>query len=162
MADGEGDARSSGLQLAGSSSIPESSSAALLPSPPRTSRRKEKRNPSVTPRRFGRFFTPRSGMPPQFQPRRSALGDMTASALNRLPAELSSTPLGELGEPFSPSSAGQVSGEPMSVEESESKKHPLDSSPAPPAKRRTPLSRANSLVSRRCDYLLFNWHALTE
>lgn len=32
-------------------------------SPSRASQRKEKRNPSVTPRRFGRFFTPRSSLP---------------------------------------------------------------------------------------------------
>ncbi|KAG6005563.1 hypothetical protein E4U43_000581 [Claviceps pusilla] len=49
-------------------------------SPTRTSRRKEKRQPSVTPRRFGRFFTPRSNLP--VEPR-VTLGVLNASATNR-------------------------------------------------------------------------------
>ena len=41
-----------------------SSPAGQLLSPSRTGRRrKERRHPSVTPRRFGRFFTPRSSLP---------------------------------------------------------------------------------------------------
>ncbi|GAB0141753.1 hypothetical protein EsHS_00002333 [Epichloe bromicola] len=49
-------------------------------SPTRTSRRKEKRQPSVTPRRFGRFFTPRSTLPKEH---RVTLGVLNASATNR-------------------------------------------------------------------------------
>lgn len=81
-------------------------------SPTRTSRRKEKRNPSVTPRRFGRFFTPRSELPTES---RAALGLLNASAANRQlisPQSLASDPLSS--DPICPSSPteglGQVDG----------------------------------------------------
>ncbi|KAG5966326.1 hypothetical protein E4U58_002554 [Claviceps cyperi] len=48
-------------------------------SPTRTGRRKEKRKPSVTPRRFGRFFTPRSSLATA---PRMTLGVLNASATN--------------------------------------------------------------------------------
>ncbi|KAJ6784761.1 hypothetical protein PWT90_05721 [Aphanocladium album] len=46
-----------------SASNMSSSPAGPYLSPSRTRRGKERRNPSVTPRRFGRFFTPRSSQP---------------------------------------------------------------------------------------------------
>ncbi|KAK8145298.1 hypothetical protein G3M48_004656 [Beauveria asiatica] len=46
-----------------SASNVNSSPAGPYLSPSRTRRGKERRNPSVTPRRFGRFFTPRSSLP---------------------------------------------------------------------------------------------------
>ncbi|CAM1508140.1 Fc.00g049880.m01.CDS01 [Cosmosporella sp. VM-42] len=52
-----------------------------LLSPTRTIRRKEKRNPSVTPRRFGRFFTPRPTLPMG----RRILGSLDSAAVNRQP-----------------------------------------------------------------------------
>ncbi|KHO00316.1 WD domain protein [Metarhizium album ARSEF 1941] len=66
------------------SSPPTMSSSPASPflSPTRTGRRKEKRNPSVTPRRFGRFFTPRSNLPAE---NRAALASLNASATNRRP-----------------------------------------------------------------------------
>ncbi|EFY91817.1 WD domain protein [Metarhizium acridum CQMa 102] len=59
-----------------------SSPANPLLSPTRTSRCKERRNPSVTPRRFGRFFTPRSNLPSES---RAALRSLNASATNCQP-----------------------------------------------------------------------------
>lgn len=87
-----------------SSPVAESSSSPANPflSPTRTSRRKEKRNPSVTPRRFGRFFTPRSSLPSQH---RIALSHLNAAAANRQmvsPESLASDPLSS--DPVCPSS----------------------------------------------------------
>lgn len=62
-----------------------------------TSRRKEKRNPSVTPRRFGRFFTPRSSLPLPLSDHRRILSSLNSSAVNRQPISpqsLFSEPLG--------------------------------------------------------------------
>ncbi|AEO62625.1 uncharacterized protein THITE_120558 [Thermothielavioides terrestris NRRL 8126] len=57
----------------------------LLSSPPRAppSRGKERRNPSITPRKFQRFFTPRSRVSSKPSAVRKALCDLTAPALNR-------------------------------------------------------------------------------
>lgn len=56
----------------------------LLSSPVRSSRRKERRLPSVTPRRLGRFFTPRSSLPSvQSLPGRRILGSLDDAAVNR-------------------------------------------------------------------------------
>lgn len=61
---------------------PSSSPAAHgLLSPTRTSRRKERRPPSVTPKRFGRFFTPRSSRPVTG---RRILAKVTEDDLNRV------------------------------------------------------------------------------
>ncbi|KAG5982831.1 hypothetical protein E4U55_001284 [Claviceps digitariae] len=71
-------------------------------SPTRTSRRKEKRQPSVTPRRFGRFFTPRSNLPTEH---RVTLGSLNASDTNRQmisPQSLAGDPLSS--DPICPSS----------------------------------------------------------
>ena len=71
-------------------------------SPSRTSRRKERRNPSVTPRRFGRFFTPRSSASTGI---RIALEPLGASATNHQPLSprsLASDPLSS--DPICPSS----------------------------------------------------------
>jgi hypothetical protein len=96
------------------SSPPAMSSSPANPflSPTRTSRRKEKRNPSITPRRFGRFFTPRSTLPID---QRAALGSLNASAINRQPISpqsLAGDPLSS--DPICPSSPtealGQVDG----------------------------------------------------
>jgi len=60
-------------------------SSSLLSSPPRppSSQVKERRNPSITPRRFGRFFTPRSRVSSKPSAARKALRDLSAPALNR-------------------------------------------------------------------------------
>lgn len=79
-------------------------------SPTRTSRRKEKRQPSVTPRRFGRFFTPRSNLP--VEPR-VTLGVLNASATNRQmisPQSLAGDPLSS--DPICPSSPTDGLGRP--------------------------------------------------
>ena len=56
----------------------------LLSSPVRSSHRKERRMPSVTPRRLGRFFTPRSSLPSaQSLPGRRILGTLDEAAVNR-------------------------------------------------------------------------------
>ncbi|KAI1772946.1 WD40 repeat-like protein [Hypoxylon cercidicola] len=53
-----------------------------LLSPPRASNGKERRNPSITPRKFRRFFTPRSRVPTRISPARKALQDLAAPNLN--------------------------------------------------------------------------------
>lgn len=59
-------------------------SDALLSSPVRSTRHKERRLPSVTPRRLGRFFTPRSSLPSaQSLPGRRILGNLDEAAVNR-------------------------------------------------------------------------------
>lgn len=74
-------------------------------SPTRTAgRRKEKRNPSVTPRRFGRFFTPR---PSLVATGRSILGSLHGAVLNHR-------------QPISPQSlAGDLSSDPICPSPSE-------------------------------------------
>lgn len=73
-------------------------SASLLSSPPRapSSRGKERRNPSITPRKFQRFFTPRSRVSSQPSAVRKALCDLTAPALNR--CQTPSSPLKPISE----------------------------------------------------------------
>lgn len=61
---------------------PPSSSQPSVSSPPSNGRpgRKEKRNPSITPRKFTKFFTPRTA---RVNTRRHALYDITPPANNR-------------------------------------------------------------------------------
>lgn len=70
----------------------------LLSSPPRLppSRGKERRNPSITPRKFRRFFTPRSRVSSEPSAARRALRDLTAPALNR--CQTPSSPLKPISE----------------------------------------------------------------
>lgn len=72
-----------------------SSPAGPFLSPSRSGRRKERRNPSVTPRRFGRFFTPRSSLPGGVVFRKP-LHKLDSSSINRQPISpqsLASDPL---------------------------------------------------------------------
>lgn len=70
----------------------------LLSSPPRASSThgKERRNPSITPRKFQRFFTPRSRVSSKPSAARKALCDLTAPALNR--CQTPSSPLKPISE----------------------------------------------------------------
>ena len=71
----------------------------LLSSPPRSTpgkRNKERRNPSITPRKFTRFFTPRSRVSDKPSAARKALRDLTAPDLNR--GQTPSSPLKPIGE----------------------------------------------------------------
>lgn len=71
----------------------------LLSSPPRVpvTQGKERRKPSITPRKFQRFFTPRSRVSSQPTSASSrALRDLTASALNR--CHTPSSPLKAISE----------------------------------------------------------------
>ncbi|KAK4449130.1 WD40-repeat-containing domain protein [Podospora aff. communis PSN243] len=70
----------------------------LLSSPPRAppSRGKERRNPSITPRKFQRFFTPRSRVSSQPSAARRALRDLAGPALNR--CQTPSSPLKPISE----------------------------------------------------------------
>jgi hypothetical protein len=72
--------------------------ASLLASPQRapSSRGKERRNPSITPRKFQRFFTPRSRVSSKPSAVRRALRDLTAPALNR--CQTPSSPLKPVSE----------------------------------------------------------------
>ncbi|PON24103.1 hypothetical protein TGAM01_v207114 [Trichoderma gamsii] len=71
-----------------------SSPASQMLSPTRSTRRKERRNPSVTPRRFGRFFTPRSSLPSG----RLVLGMLDSASVNN--RQLAS-PMSFLSDPLS-------------------------------------------------------------
>ncbi|KAI1377230.1 WD40 repeat-like protein [Hypoxylon crocopeplum] len=67
-------------------------------SPPRANV-KERRNPSITPRKFKRFFTPRSRVPSSISPARQALKNLAAPDLNhRYQTPAPSSPLGRLTE----------------------------------------------------------------
>ena len=72
----------------------------LLSSPPQPpsspTRGKERRNPSITPRKFRRFFTPRSRVPSNPSAARRALHDLGAPALNR--CQTPSSPLKPISE----------------------------------------------------------------
>lgn len=79
-------------------------SSPMLPSsPPSRATRKEKRQPSVTPRKFRRFFTPRRGrgeMPSQSS--RPVLAEMGGPAINAQQTPPRSSP--EVSGPISPTS----------------------------------------------------------
>ncbi|KAI0201251.1 WD40-repeat-containing domain protein [Astrocystis sublimbata] len=52
-------------------------------SPPRQLSGKERKDPSITPRKFKRFFTPRNRVPSQPSPARKALRNLAAPAVNQ-------------------------------------------------------------------------------
>ncbi|KAK8110444.1 WD40 repeat-like protein [Apiospora kogelbergensis] len=67
------------------SNTPTKENSRLLSSPPRRNNAKERRNPSVTPRKFKRFFTPRSNLRSQtthISPARKALRDLAGPQIN--------------------------------------------------------------------------------
>ncbi|KAI0145213.1 WD40-repeat-containing domain protein [Xylariaceae sp. FL1272] len=66
-----------------SSSAPTNEHMNPPTSPPRTRAGKERKEPSITPRKFGRFFQPRSRVPSKLSPAREALLDLGSSAVNR-------------------------------------------------------------------------------
>lgn len=88
---------SSPVRRSATTSATSTSNPNLL-SPPRrpVSRGKERRNPSITPRKFQRFFTPRSRISAQPTAARKALCDLTAPALNRY--QTPSSPLKPISE----------------------------------------------------------------
>ncbi|KAL1842701.1 hypothetical protein VTJ49DRAFT_4480 [Mycothermus thermophilus] len=83
-----------------SSTTMSTANVSLLSSPPRAPatrrREKERRNPSITPRKFQRFFTPRSRVSAKPSAARKALCDLTAPALNR--CQTPSSPLKPVSE----------------------------------------------------------------
>lgn len=113
-----------------------SSPVSGLLSPTRTHRRKEKRNPSVTPRRFGRFFTPRS-----FQPYgRSILGSLDSAAINSIsPQSIFSDPLAS--DPIEPMEASPTKRlSTRAQDESRKRKRPEEEAAQPIIKRRGALA----------------------
>ncbi|KAK4163552.1 WD40-repeat-containing domain protein [Cladorrhinum sp. PSN259] len=68
----------------------------LPSSPPRPQSSKERRNPSITPRKFRRFFTPRPRVSSKPSAARKALRDITAPALNR--SQTPTSPLKPISE----------------------------------------------------------------
>ncbi len=100
----------------------------LLSSPPRLSpgAGKERRNPSITPRKFKRFFTPRSRVSSEPSAARRALRDLAAPALNRCLTP--SSPL----RPISEFSAYQVpSQSPDGLSQRSSKRRKFRHTPEP-------------------------------
>ncbi|KAI1367515.1 WD40-repeat-containing domain protein [Xylaria arbuscula] len=78
---------------------PLSNENSLLLSPPRHRSGRERKDPSITPRKFKRFFTPRSRVPSQTSPARKALHDLGASTINqRYQTPAPSSPLKPLFE----------------------------------------------------------------
>lgn len=55
----------------------------ILLSPPRQRSGKERKDPSITPRKFRRFFTPRSRVSSHISPARKALRDLGAPTINQ-------------------------------------------------------------------------------
>lgn len=102
-----------------------------LLSPTRSNQQKEKRNPSVTPRRFGRFFTPRS-----FQPHgRRILGNLDSAAVNRQPLSPQSLCSDLLtSDPISPSPSKRLSD--RADDDSRKRKWPEEEEASPITKRR--------------------------
>ncbi|KAK8017499.1 WD40 repeat-like protein [Apiospora rasikravindrae] len=67
------------------SSSPPHENAGLLSSPPRRNNGKERKNPSITPRKFKRFFTPRSSLSSHIthiSPARRALKELAGPQVN--------------------------------------------------------------------------------
>ncbi|KAK7966004.1 uncharacterized protein PG986_000281 [Apiospora aurea] len=67
------------------SSSPPNENARLLSSPPRRNNGKERKNPSITPRKFRRFFTPRSTLSSHIahiSPARKALRELAGPQVN--------------------------------------------------------------------------------
>ncbi|KAI0490666.1 WD40-repeat-containing domain protein [Xylaria cf. heliscus] len=80
-------------------SSPVRNESSRLLSPPRQRSGKERKDPSITPRKFKRFFTPRSRVPSQPSPARRALRDLAAPAINqRYQTPAPSSPLKPLFE----------------------------------------------------------------
>ncbi|KAK4147157.1 WD40-repeat-containing domain protein [Dichotomopilus funicola] len=87
---------SSPTRKSATTSVNSNSNPNLLSPPRPVSRGKERRNPSITPRKFRRFFTPRSRISAQPTAARKALCDLTAPALNRY--QTPSSPLKPISE----------------------------------------------------------------
>ncbi|KAL3957384.1 hypothetical protein ACCO45_007962 [Purpureocillium lilacinum] len=107
-------------------------------SPTRSAQRKERRVPSVTPRRFRRFFTPRSLPGP-----RTALGVMDSAAVNRqlqTPVSLSGDLLSS--DPICPSSPTERLG---AMDDEDSEKRKRDEQAGPAVKRRRGITFADAL-----------------
>ncbi|KAK3373882.1 WD40-repeat-containing domain protein [Lasiosphaeria ovina] len=136
----------------------------LLSSPPRappSQGSRERRNPSITPRKFRRFFTPRSRVSSNPSAVRTALRDLTAPALNR--CQTPSSPLKPISEELTfddlPSlHDAQQRPKRRKVQHDTPDRlpsylpSPLDSSPAllpTPELRRGPQSPIRSLQARR-------------
>ncbi|KAI0810659.1 WD40-repeat-containing domain protein [Xylaria sp. FL0064] len=102
-------------------------------SPPRQRSGKERKDPSITPRKFKRFFTPRSSrVPSQLSPARKALRDLGASTVNqRYQAPALSSPL----KPLFEEDLQDEESEPPSCRLSKRRKiqHTPDSSPIRPS-----------------------------
>lgn len=118
-----------------------------LLSPPRSAAGipgKERRNPSITPRKFQRFFTPRSRVPLQPSAARKALRDLAAPALNR--CQTPSSPL----KPLSEDHGDQESFLPQTLRSAKRRKtqHTPESSPLKPSSLPPTPSRSHKVDSR--------------
>lgn len=108
----------------------ESDPADSFLSPTRSAAQKERRVPSVTPKKFRRFFTPRSQQPPGT---RATLGIMSSVALNRqllLPQSLAGDP--QSSDPASPPSPTDR----LAPAEDDRSKRKSERRPGPAIKRR--------------------------
>ncbi|KAK5993619.1 Cell division cycle cdt2-like protein [Cladobotryum mycophilum] len=111
---------------------PSSPASSMLLSPTRSTRRKERRNPSVTPRRFGRFFTPRSSLPGGG---RRILGMLDDTAMNHRqlvsPQSIFSDALGS--DPLCPPSPSEGR---STIEQEGNKRRLIDAEQSPIKRRR--------------------------
>lgn len=127
----QGFAASSMASASGIMSSPGDPYANGLLSPTRSSQRKEKRNPSITPRRFGRFFTPRTTIPG-----RRILGNLDSSATNRQPL----SPESLFSDPLTADTTSPSPTKRLGITEDGSKKRRWQEDSEPPVKRRGFLS----------------------
>lgn len=124
----------------------DAASGAFL-SPPRT-RAKERRNPSITPRKFRRFFTPRPRVVSAPSAARRALRDLAGPALNNRPTARitpSSSPLKPLIEVTSAEDGLQFVSQQSSEHPAKRRKVAYGTPPAssPVQQQDTPLERGN-------------------
>jgi len=107
--------------------------AALL-SPPRQRRCKERKDPSITPRKFERFFTPRSRVPSHLSSARKALRDLGSSSLNqRYQTPAPSSPLRPFSEEKTQPEDGDLEAHSCRLSKRRKIQHTPESSPIRPS-----------------------------
>lgn len=115
------------------SSPPSMASSATPSSPTRPDSRKERRNPSITPRKFRRFFTPRSRVPSQASPARRALRELGAPEINnRYQTPAPSSPIKGIEDEALPTQEGHLSSYNTRSSKRQKFNHTPESSPCRP------------------------------
>ncbi|KAI3323010.1 WD40 repeat-like protein [Xylariaceae sp. AK1471] len=115
-------------------SLPVPNEDPRLLSPPRQRSGKERKDPSITPGKFKRFFTPRSRVPSKVSPARKVLRDLGASTLNqRYQTPAPSSPLRPLFEEEPESTDEDLELQSCRLAKRRKIQHTPESSPARPS-----------------------------